>query len=908
MNDEINRYLGVLTFPFVDIHMLNNDVLQKYLDKNSFDVEDKAIIRQELIKYMSSNYVISDYDELYLMLDKWYTYPTSDNNGEHIRTSYEKIFYYLHLLSKSLISQRDGKIVYKYWENEADEEILGGFSGSNKIYFFHSINRMFPLDILSIIYFLDHGKEIHNLHGYYGGVEVSDALLNTVLQKGVAENHLHKGVSRSFLSKWNELMQPVVAKDIEILKAEVKNSIEESYYLHLASRIRMDISLFIRNYKDQDDFWRESWSAKQVRLLKKKIEDTKYISDGQNENLVDDLLNEILEYWNQVLSKCGDYESDEPRIIQNVYGINLITSDENIFLYKTLEFVYTIKCKADANNSKLLHEIYEIVTFCFLNYLRIKNYFYNRVVQQKGIHGLIYFQKFYGKNSSFGIRNGGYTYSYWTNAIREQLQNKNMKKLELRFSLPQEKKSKICLKNFFMAYRDILRMDYCVAKKNEKGETEYIAKQELPRVALVNHLTKKEQNYAPEKCVAYQDMSYMQYGELYRQYQKTIDNVKQLRLIHGIDKYIVGIDVASLENAVPTWVFSGIYENARDGKCEPMTQEGDSFQSLGFTMHAGEDFRHVLSGIRRIYEAIQGLKFHAGDRIGHGIALGISPEDWYKTNQTVVLPRIEALENYLWAYMMLEKETKDHIEVNLSYLEKIIYKLASEIYGDKHVFTIHTLEKAYEKLYYTSNIMEYIKEINCTSCDHNLPGINCNLVKQDGDRKYSLYHETKVANVWNVDELLSTIHCKYYAHKMNEPIHMKVTQQDIDIAVEVQKLVREFVNERGILIEVNPSSNLVISEMDNVSENQIYGINHCKYDFENILTCINSDDPSVFNTNVANEIGYIYFGMIEKGVSREAVLQWIEKLRSTGMNGSFIKNNISDQMLLTELDRIINSL
>lgn len=121
----------------------------------------------------------------------------------------------------------------------------------------------------------------------------------------------------------------------------------------------------------------------------------------------------------------------------------------------------------------------------------------------------------------------------------------------------------------------------------------------------------------------------------------------------------------------------------------------------------------------------------------------------------------------------------------------------------------------------------------------------------------------------------------------------------------MQKMVRKYINEKGIVIEVNPSSNVAIADMDTLAENQVYSINHVEYDFHNVMTCINSDATSVFNSHVANELGYIYFGMIEKGINREAILQWIEKLRDMGMRANFIRNKISDEGLLIELDRIL---
>lgn len=61
-------------------------------------------------------------------------------------------------------------------------------------------------------------------------------------------------------------------------------------------------------------------------------------------------------------------------------------------------------------------------------------------------------------------------------------------------------------------------------------------------------------------------------------------------------------------------------------------------QSLRFTFHAGEDFRHIPSRLCRIDEAVEHLKFHAGDRIGHGIALGIAPQKWKNQNPVIIVP------------------------------------------------------------------------------------------------------------------------------------------------------------------------------------------------------------------------------------------------------------------------------
>lgn len=45
---------------------------------------------------------------------------------------------------------------------------------------------------------------------------------------------------------------------------------------------------------------------------------------------------------------------------------------------------------------------------------------------------------------------------------------------------------------------------------------------------------------------------------------------------------------------------------------------------------AGEDFKHIISGIRSIYEAITFLEMGHGDRLGHCTAIGINPALWLK--------------------------------------------------------------------------------------------------------------------------------------------------------------------------------------------------------------------------------------------------------------------------------------
>ena len=121
-------------------------------------------------------------------------------------------------------------------------------------------------------------------------------------------------------------------------------------------------------------------------------------------------------------------------------------------------------------------------------------------------------------------------------------------------------------------------------------------------------------------------------------------------------------------------------------------------------------------------------------------------------------------------------------------------------------------------------------------------------------------------------------------------------------------MLQWYVSQRGVIVEANPSSNVIIGHMDTIHEHPLYQFSGYRCDYKDIMVCVNSDDPGVFQTNTANELGIAYMGMVEQEVGREACLEWIERLRESGMRGSFIRRTDSDSELLMELNALIEVL
>lgn len=903
INDSINRFLGVLCYPFTSMEAFREDLINEYILAVREGAEDTArkirkSLKSQLVGYIRQNYTIYSYDEIYLYLEKcylYYDYADDETEFENALQLYQDI---MKRMATALISHRDGRIVFKYWKNKNDEELFGGFANNNKVTLFHSLNCHIPMDVIAIIYMIINQEDNHIDNGerldtgcldyFYGNIEVADQQLSKVLEKGVAENHLHKGVSRTFPSIWDSLMTPLTEKNRGSFEGqkfidgtEEQNKRMVFYVLgcgivraYLASEIS-----FILNEGQRPSL---DTYGEEVNGLIGKFQEGQPFEQFFRENFQDKEEKEIIVYYTKLWdSFIGIREFSGDHFCTTILneGSKLHTTDENVFLYYALYMMYEKKIEGDLEQ-------------CLMQYLRIRNYLFHVSVQQKTTKGLDYFQQgHYSVNSTL---NHIHIKDFWETAMREQFQNQDLYKIEFRSSIqanPDRFRAEIL--NFLKAYQKILREDYSYYDDEKK---EYILYRKIPQVGLVFHLLKRPDASVPDKCIqnGKTDCSYLYFGNLQEEYKKEIKNLIQLRSKYNeLSRYLVGLDAASLENATPVWVFAPIYEQARDSCVERIGRRnkyGDYTQSLGFTFHAGEDFRHILSGLRRIDEAMEYLKFHAGDRIGHGIALGISAREWRNQNPVIIIPQIEALENYLWAYDTLSKNYSDFQATILAYMEKRIYELSGRIYGNgkecaergQEGIGLELLIAGYHRLF------AYQKEDECEIVEKELCDKLCS-----GEKIH-----------WDSMLLTAARHCKKFVKEMDRPIHYEITEQDLVIVEEMQKILKNKLGRKGIVLEVNPSSNTAIADLDVIEKNQLYQMNQM-YNSQNVIACINSDDPAVFNTNVSNELAYIYYGMLEQNISREAALLWVDRLRMNGLDSSFIHRMEPDELLLRKLDELI---
>lgn len=717
--------------------------------------------------------------------------------------------------------------------------------------------------------------DIYSLNDYYSYITLGDLQLDNVLNKGLSENHIHANASFNFTVLWQILMYNNIekCKINNILISESTNHLfEENLYIFIQfNKLIRNLILFFLKYNNHNnilDYYNNTELNSVVNYVLDKMDIEKLTVN--DENIILDNIERMNSYYD--ITNDNEFNDLTFKLFMKYRGVK--TYGENIFLFESLKY---IKKTDDFIFKKI-----------FMLYIRIKNEFYRNVAFSNEINGLENFQHFFSNSTSILNLLKLSDKDYFKLMIRTLFQDKYIKKIELRFSLSNTKEKQMkFIKDFMNAYKEVIDEDYLVNKELL----------DYPRLGLIFHLIKEKDPYPNEKCwISFNkenEKTYhnLAYGSLQKKYIKQISNLIKIRNeIPQLSYFILGIDAANLENNTPIDVFAPVFQYSRDStkdKRIELDRNGNliNIKSLYFTFHAGEDFRHIISGLRRIDEVINHCKFHSGDRIGHGTALGINIEKWGSENPVVIMPRIEHLNNLLWIWNLYSSFEYSNTQIIL-YLEKEIYKTSKEIYSNNIGITTSML---YE------NYINSFKALDNDYLDENLKIKNNTDISEVGKLEFcSKINDS--SQVWTLERLNFAKHCRCFLEKMNEAIYVSVKNIDLEIINDMQKIILKEIANKGIVIEVNPTSNTNIGAIDTIFENQAFVINKIdNNDYSNVIMTINSDDPMIFNTTLSNEYAYLYYALIKKGYSKENILLWIDKIRVSSMETSFIDNKLTNQ-------------
>lgn len=349
-----------------------------------------------------------------------------------------------------------------------------------------------------------------------------------------------------------------------------------------------------------------------------------------------------------------------------------------------------------------------------------------------------------------------------------------------------------------------------------------------------------------------------------------------------------GLDIANDEMGIPTWIFVPLFRHILDeaAKVSILKNAGPP---LRITAHVGEDFRHLLEGMRRIYEQVHYILGNTPGRLGHAVALGIDPQTWAESVGSVLMPAEERLWDLVWEWRLYSKH---HIKLEygavappgrIEMLLNQIDDLSERIFGKNH-YRVEELAEAHHVLHQFL-IPPYVSEpvINIGFDTFLQAALNIKVRKTN----CTICSPDKVADI-----LKDYLEDESIFRRGQQLIDVPIRSDEVAGISAVQYALRRGIAQNGIVVEVNPSSNLLIGDLLDLRKHPILRLFPPVPDPEGpppVSIALGSDDPLTFSTQLLREYTLLHHAACAAGYSEKVVQDWLESIRRTGMDARFTR-------------------
>ena len=340
---------------------------------------------------------------------------------------------------------------------------------------------------------------------------------------------------------------------------------------------------------------------------------------------------------------------------------------------------------------------------------------------------------------------------------------------------------------------------------------------------------------------------------------------------------IVGIDAANSELFCRPEVFAQAYRFCRHYNWNSLNKTPNE---LHFTYHVGEDFYDVIDGLRAVWEAIHFLGLTRGDRIGHGLVLGTEVKSYYAIRRGLVyLPKQVLLDNIAW--ILHEGNFQGPANKLNRDLTDLYYALVMEIYGNKPL-----LEDYFQSLCLRGDNPETCRSTSRQVSRWNQLDENDDVfavAARKNERAIQLFHQ------YHYD--------RDVVDKGNNVMEFKVNDALIEVIQKARLRMLHLIEEMGVAIETNPTSNIKIGHMSTYNTHPLMEFNNVGLkatgQYRGISVSINTDDRGVFGTSLEREFSLVAAALekqYKKGESEvppRVIYDWLDKIRKMAFEQRF---------------------
>lgn len=321
---------------------------------------------------------------------------------------------------------------------------------------------------------------------------------------------------------------------------------------------------------------------------------------------------------------------------------------------------------------------------------------------------------------------------------------------------------------------------------------------------------------------------------------------------------IVGIDAAGAEIDCSPAVFGQVYRYAR---LRGMTN---------LTYHVGEDFYDLCDGLRSIDDSIRFLNLDEGSRLGHAIALGIDPKTYYERRcfQTVMTQQ-RLLDTLAWIYWKAHRKeiiiSNEYAKELLSKIQQLYHKIGYRIPFDLDVYMKSMVLRS-DNLDTTEKFSLWRKAALCQD-------IQCRKARTN-ESAIALCHEFLTdKKIWD---------------KGNEIEIFTYRDEIVKIVSDLQIVLLSLILDKHIVVETNPSSNVVIGPIDGYDSHTVH-----KFIKDGIRATINTDDKGIFSTSLPNEYSLFACSAKNNNADESDIIKKLEILREEAIKSRFAPQKIN---------------
>lgn len=737
-------------------------------------------------------------------------------------------------------------------------------------------------------------------------IKTDNIRLHRMLDNGMAENHFHLfGSGPHFQLNWLSLMNKPSGQS---------KAFEQSGMM----KNRLDTKIFMSDYEVQSADTMET-VVKKAALIRLHLFET--IQLGKDHvTFTKSQLYQLLKLSDKALLTQYEKYAEKINMYRYKFGFEIIGKSKGTPDYALNEILAHNNWHHNlflASERKLLYDCYlqiyedyyegrdKTIEALLCLYLIMKSNFRAEMVQVNEKHGFMNFSEYQDRKDGFIRSEPLYMEALTYMAVAGSYNDQNIVSLEARIT---PRKNPIALNSFIKRIDDIVNYNddkYKIRGKtnryvdfikrltaNSDSKTDEI---ETPLFFAI-HMPKAKDKWSwvsldKGKCLSRCSPR----NQLVRiRNRNTYHQIEKIRRFKVSAAYrIYGIDACSNEIGCRPEVFSHAIRATRylNGlQTEALVTKSKPLPTIRVTYHAGEDFLDPVDGMRAIDEAIIFNEMTHGDRIGHGLALGIDVQEWYACKRnTIVMPKQDYIDNLAW---MIQKVIDYKIPSDFS----TISKLQNEF------------RRYFEEVYHTEKGVTESKYIGSWKLRGDAPklykeGIFKRNLLPNHWGSHSISSKSELNSIRHDDSTARLYHLYHFDSDVrsrgNLRCNIVVSKDYMIIAQQIQKAMQFNLRQRGIGIECNPSSNYLIGSFKRYDRHplvQFYnlGLTHNIGDNPQLFVSINTDDQGVFGTYLENEYALMALALHkcrdENGdlvYNSEMIYSWLDRIRTMGIEQSF---------------------